>query len=70
MEKYYKVYWFDHKPSDNNNGLIYGIESLSGDYIEWFETKQERNKALSEIKKEELFIVRVILWIGIKLRTY
>ena len=52
MEKYYKVYWFDHKPSDNNNGLIYGIESLSGDYIEWFETKQERNKALSEIKTE------------------
>jgi len=38
---------------DNNNGLIYGLEEVkdSGDfpdYIEWFETEEERNKTIKD----------------------
>jgi hypothetical protein len=26
--EYHKVFWYDHKPTDDNNGLVYGV---SGD---------------------------------------
>jgi len=56
--KYIKVFWHDHKPSDDNNGLIYGIEridietDLNDDYIEWFKTKEERDKMFNSLTKE------------------
>ena len=49
--EYFKVFWYDHKPTDDNNGLIYGIEDDSGDYVEWFKTEEERNLELQLIKE-------------------
>ena len=46
--KYFKVFWYDHKPTDDNNGFIYGIEDDSGNYVEWFKTEEERDSVLSE----------------------
>ena len=57
-----KAYWFNHKPSDNNKGYIYGInyidneynENESGDIVEceWFKTKAKRNNRLEIAKLE------------------
>jgi hypothetical protein len=44
-----KTYWYDLKPSDNNDGFIYGINYIDNDEIiecKWFKTKQERNKEM------------------------
>ena len=30
-----KAYWFDHKPSDNNEGYIYGIRYIDNEYSEY-----------------------------------
>ena len=49
---YHKTYWYDHRPNDDNNGLVYGIEDDSGDYVEWFATKKERNAELKRIRRE------------------
>ena len=62
-----KAYWFDHKPSDNNEGYIYGIRYIDNEYSEydggeivereWFKTKAERNHrfkiAKIEVKKDD-----------------
>jgi len=57
-----KSYWFDHKPSDNNKGYIYGIHYIDFEYseydggeiveCEWFKTKGERNHRLKIARKE------------------
>jgi hypothetical protein len=44
-----KTYWYDLKPSDDNDGFIYGINYIDNDEIiecKWFKTKQERNKEM------------------------
>ncbi len=44
-----KTYWHDHKPSDNNNGYIYGINYIeNGEIIDcqWFKTMEERNNQM------------------------
>jgi hypothetical protein len=44
-----KTDWYDLKPSDNNDGFIYGINYIDNDEIiecKWFKTKQERNKEM------------------------
>ena len=44
--EYHKVFWHDHKPSDDNNGLVYGVsgdDDVENFYIEWFKTEEERN---------------------------
>ena len=50
-----KAYWYDHKPSDDNKGFIYGIYYIEEDLnetieCEWFKTRQERNQ---KFKKEK-----------------
>ena len=48
-----KSYWYDHKPSDDNKGFIYGIYYIDNEsdtdpteivHVEWFKTRIERNK--------------------------
>jgi hypothetical protein len=44
-----KTYWYDLKPSDDNDGFVYGINYIDNDEIiecKWFKTKQERNKEM------------------------
>jgi hypothetical protein len=51
-----KTYWYDLKPSDNNDGFIYGINYIDNDEViecEWFKTKQERNKKMENITDED-----------------
>ena len=57
-----KVYWFDHKPTDDNNGYIYGLQYLYYElekhfyenfpnevmYCEWYKTEEERDTAMEE----------------------
>ena len=31
-----KVYWFDHKPTDDNDGYIYGLQYLYNDEVMYF----------------------------------
>jgi len=41
-----KAYWFDHKPSDDNDGYIYGIHYLDNDEIvhcEWYKDQDSRD---------------------------
>ena len=42
-----RVYWFDHKPTDNNNGYIYGITWFddTGEvmHVEWYKTIRKRD---------------------------
>jgi hypothetical protein len=47
-----KAYWLDHKPTDNNNGFLYGIYYVNTEgedeieivNTEWFKTKKERDE--------------------------
>jgi len=45
-----KVYWYDHKPTDNNEGLHYGLEIWDDeleDYlvdIFWYKSEEKRDK--------------------------
>ena len=46
-----KVYWFDHKPTDDNDGYIYGLQYLYNDevmYCKWYKTEEERDIAMEE----------------------
>ena len=52
-----KAYWYDHKPSDDNKGFIYGIYHIDNDneeivHCEWFKNKQQRNKRFTIALKE------------------
>ena len=42
-----KVYWFDHKPTDDNNGYIYGITWFDDTeevvHVDWYKTEKERD---------------------------
>jgi len=42
-----KVYWYDHKPSDDNKGFIYGIYYFENQFEiidwKWFKTEKERD---------------------------
>ena len=59
-----KVYWFDHKPTDDNDGYIYGLQYLFNDdvmYCQWYKTEEERDTNYelrddikSKILKEEI----------------
>ena len=56
-----KSYWYDHKPSDDNKGFIYGIYYIDNEsetdpteiiHTEWFKTKAKRNhKYKKHLKK-------------------
>ena len=49
-DKKEKTYWYDHKPSDNNNGYIYGINYIEdGEIIDcqWFKTMEERDNQIT-----------------------
>ncbi|MAF51053.1 MAG: hypothetical protein CMH64_03085 [Nanoarchaeota archaeon] len=53
LTKYSKVYWYDHKPTDDNNGLVYGVsgdDDVENFYIEWFKTEEERNLKFNILK--------------------
>jgi len=45
-----KVYWYDHKPNDDNNGLHYGLEIWDeelDDYlveIFWYKSEERRDR--------------------------
>jgi hypothetical protein len=46
-----KAFWYDHKPNDNNDGYIYGINYIEdGEIIDcqWFKTIKERNNKMKE----------------------
>lgn len=48
-----KVYWFDHKPTDDNDGYIYGVicfDDYSGEvvHIDWYKTEEARDKIMEE----------------------
>ena len=55
-----KAYWLDHKPTDNNNGYLYGIYYIhnEGDdqieivHTEWFKTKKKRNRLFRKEAKK------------------
>jgi len=45
------VDWYEHKPTDDNEGYIYGLEEAveySPDYIEWFKTEKEREDMIEK----------------------
>jgi len=51
--EYHKVFWYDHKPTDDNNGLVYGVsgdDDVENFYIEWFKTEEERNLKFNILK--------------------
>ena len=46
-----KANWYDHKPSDDNKGYIYGIYYIRDEEIEeveWFKSKAKRDKDFNE----------------------
>jgi len=51
-----KVYWYDHKPYDDNEGLHYGFEiwdyesNDEGDLVEifWYKSEEKRDKELKQ----------------------
>ena len=54
-----KAYWLDHKPTDNNNGYLYGIYYIDNEsdfdpteivHTEWFKTRQERDQKYQKEK--------------------
>ena len=57
-----KAFWLDHKPTDNNNGYLYGIYYIDNEdktdpteivHTEWFKTKKKRDSLFDkEIKKK------------------
>ena len=56
-----KVYWQDHKPIDNNNGYIYGIEYQENPpdgevSVEWYKTEKARDQMFVEYKKRWGFV--------------
>ena len=58
-----KVYWYDHKPTDDNNGYIYGIEWFYDTeevvHVDWYKTEKERDwylfaKEMDKFIEEEM----------------
>ena len=51
-----KVYWYDHKPIDDNNGYIYGIEYQENPpdgevSVEWYKTEKMRDQIFIEYEQ-------------------
>ena len=51
-----KSYWYDHKPSDDNKGFIYGIYYYDGENVidvQWLKTEEERERQIELYKKSD-----------------
>ena len=51
-----KVYWFDHKPTDDNDGYIYGITWFDDTeevvHVDWYKTEEARDKIMEETNEQ------------------
>jgi len=46
-----KVNWSEHKPTDDNNGFIFGVQDSDDfpNFVQWFKTEKERDYFLNSL---------------------